>query len=158
MGCGAGSGTGDAASSTAGGFTAISLDIPSSGNGSLRLLGYGGPLVAVDGDRVLAAGLISFDVSTTQLTDSRTLTAIDGGVVTFVHRYTYPKSLDVRASSIVADGEGGAFLAGNRLHGVAGGSASDPVVTRFDAIGHVLWSKSYSASGTYLRLSTRDPS
>ncbi|MGE0549161.1 MAG: hypothetical protein AB7O24_21220 [Kofleriaceae bacterium] len=144
IGCG-GSGSNDDDTMVGGSFTSTSFNIPAAGNGSIALLAYGGPLVAVDGDRVLASGLVSFDVSASQREDSRTLTALEGGEVQFVKRYTYPNTFDVRPSSIVSDGAGGAYLAATRLY-TGQSYVSEPVITHFDASGAVTWSRSYATS------------
>lgn len=55
------------------------------------------------------------------------------------------ESIYVRRSSIVADGAGGFYLGGSALHTPSSGTSTEPVLSRWDASGNVLWSKAYKA-------------
>lgn len=81
------------------------------------------------------------------------LSTFDGGTLVHVTQYDYPDHIDVRPSSISADGAGGAFVAATRLESHTYETA--PVITHFSANGQVAWSKAYTlASPDFWNLPT----
>ncbi len=137
VGCGGGGG----GPPGGGSFTISEIAFPGQGNGNLALTAYSGPLISVDGDHTIAAGVVRVAVSPTMLAEARTLTALDADHVQLIERYDFAHP-DVRPSSIVSDGARGAFVASTRLT-IPSGYLSVPVITHFDAKGAVAWSKAY---------------
>jgi hypothetical protein len=142
VGCGGGGGDHpDGGTEVGGDFTTSELAFTGEGNGNLALAAYSGPLISVDGDHTIAAGVVQVDITPSMHANVRTLTALDADHVLFIERYEFAHP-DVRTSSIVSDGARGAFVASTRLT-IPSGYLSVPVITHFDANGAVAWSKAY---------------